>query len=182
MALTPTLPQPPSPAGFIGLSIRNCKALSQILGYFHSCLDNKTPIFVIRVEISPAWRVKKINKRFFFAVWRTTGTEKPRGATGAIDKALNGQIQTLIASGDFQGKNHETLVLYPNGAIPAKRVIVVGLGKSDKFTLDIARQAASSAAQKAHELGVTRLHTILHGVSVGGLTPEQSAEAIVEGT
>jgi len=110
------------------------------------------------------------------------GADKPKGATGAVDKALNGQIQALIASGDFQGKRNEILVLYPNGAIPAKRVIVVGLGKAEKFTRDVVRQAASSAAQKARDLGVTHLHTILHGAGTGGLAPEQAAEAVVEGT
>ncbi|MBN2003556.1 MAG: leucyl aminopeptidase [Anaerolineae bacterium] len=110
------------------------------------------------------------------------GIGKPKGATGAVDKALNGQIQALIASGDFQGKSNEILILYPNGAIPAKRIIVVGLGKLDKFTRDVACQAASTAAQKARDLGVTRLHTVLHGAGTGGLTPEQAAEAIVEGT
>ncbi len=110
------------------------------------------------------------------------GTEKPKGATGAVDKTLNGQIQALIASGDFQGKRNEILVLYPNGTIPAKRIIVVGLGKLDKFTRDVARQAASNAAQRARDLGVTHLHTILHGSGAGGLTPEQAAEAVVEGT
>ena len=106
---------------------------------------------------------------------------KPGGATGAVDKALGGQIQTLIEAGDFKGKRNEVTVLYPNGAIPAQRVIVVGLGKQDKFTLDIARQAAGTVAKKARDLGVTHIHTVLHGAGIGGLSPEESAEAVVEG-
>ncbi len=110
------------------------------------------------------------------------GVTHPAGATGAVDMALNGQIQALIAAGDFRGKRNELAVLYSNGAIPAQRVILVGLGKPEKFTLDVARQAAGVAAKRARELGVTRLHTIIHGAGSGGCDVERAAQAVVEGT
>jgi len=110
------------------------------------------------------------------------GVTVPGGATGAVDSALGGQIQALIAGGDFRGKLNEVAVLYPHGAIPARRVILVGLGKREKFTPDVIRQAAASAAKKARDLGVTQLHTIVHGAGVGKMPPEQAAAAVVEGT
>lgn len=110
------------------------------------------------------------------------GVTVPGGATGAIDAALGGQIQALIAGGDFRGKPNEVAVLYPNGALPARRVILVGLGKREKFTLDTIRQASATAAKKARDLGVTHLHTIVHGAGVGEMAPEQAAAAVVEGT
>ena len=108
------------------------------------------------------------------------GSEKLGGATAAVDNALGGQIRALIESGDFRGERNEIVVLYPRGAIPAQRVIVVGLGKREKFTLDVIRQVAGSAAKKARALGVTQVHTVVHGA--GGFTPQQAAEAVVEGT
>jgi leucyl aminopeptidase len=110
------------------------------------------------------------------------GVTVPGGATGAVDQALGGQIQALIAGGDFRGKRNEIAVLYPNGAIPAQRVILVGLGKREKFTPDVIRQAAGTAAKKARDLGVMHLHTIIHGAGIGGIEPELAAEATVEGT
>ncbi len=110
------------------------------------------------------------------------GVTVPGGATGAVDAALGGQIQALIADGDFRGKLNEVTVLYPNGAIPARRVILVGLGKREKFTLDTIRQASATAAKKARDLGVTHLHTLVHGAGVGGMAPEPAAAAVVEGT
>ena len=110
------------------------------------------------------------------------GAEKPGGATAAVDRALSGQIQALIDGGDFKGKRNEVAVLYPGGAIPAKRVILVGLGKQEKFSLDGVRQAAATAAKKARDLGVTHLHTVVHGAGAGGITPEKAAQAVVEGT
>ncbi len=110
------------------------------------------------------------------------GVEEPGGATGAVDAALGGQIQALIAGGDFRGKAGEVAVLYPGEALPAKRVILVGLGKSDDFDAEGVRRAAAAAAKKARSLGVTELHTITHGAGVGGLAPEDAAAATVEGT
>ncbi len=110
------------------------------------------------------------------------GVTEPGGATGAVDAALNGAIRALIEGGDFRGKRNEVAVLYPGDALPAQRVLVVGLGKEEKFTLDVVRQAAATAAKRARELGVTALHTVVHGGGVGGIDPERAAEAVVEGT
>ena len=110
------------------------------------------------------------------------GLDELGGATAAVDAALGGQITALIESGDFRGKRNEIAVLYPNGAISAARVIVVGLGKREQFALDVIRQVAGSAAKKARDLGVTNIHTVVHGAGVGGFEPQQAAEAVVEGT
>jgi len=110
------------------------------------------------------------------------GVTEPGGATGAVDKALNGAIRELIASGDFRGKSGQVAVLYPRGAIPARRVLVVGLGKQEKFNLESVRQAAAHAAKRARDLGVTHIHSILHGTGAAGLNSIEAAQAIVVGT
>ena len=76
------------------------------------------------------------------------GVELPAGATGAVDKALNGAITDVIRSGDYRGKLNELSVLYSRGALPAKRVIVVGLGAVADFNLDRVRQAAAWSARR----------------------------------
>ena len=110
------------------------------------------------------------------------GVDAPGGATGAADKALNGGIESLIASGDFTGKFKQTSVLYPRGGMPAKRVILVGLGKQEAFTLDHVRQVSAVAAQQARKLGINSLTTIVHGGGAGGLHTADAAQAVVEGT
>jgi leucyl aminopeptidase len=109
------------------------------------------------------------------------GVTQPGGATGAVDQSLGGAITDLIAGGDFKGKLGETAVLYSRGAMPAPRVIIVGLGKSEDFDLDGARKASAAAARRARELGVERLATIVHGAGIGGLEPWDAAQATVEG-
>ena len=106
----------------------------------------------------------------------------PGGATGAVDRALNGQITALIAAGDFEGKLNETLYLYTNDAISARRILIVGLGKQDEFTVDRARQAAAKAARTARDLGAKRVASIVHGAGIGGLSPLDAARAAAEGT
>jgi leucyl aminopeptidase len=110
------------------------------------------------------------------------GVQEPGGATGAVDQALGGAIRDLIAGGDFRGKRQEIAVLYPAGAIPARRVILVGLGKEEKFDGEAIRQAAAAAAKRALSLGATTLHTVVHGAGAGGRSPSEAAQAVVEGT
>ncbi|NLE77509.1 MAG: leucyl aminopeptidase [Chloroflexi bacterium] len=110
------------------------------------------------------------------------GQEKPGGATGAVDAALHGQISALMASGDFKGKKGEIVILYPAGAIPAHRVLLVGLGKAEKCHAETLRQVAAAVAQKAAALGVAEYHSVVHGAGRGGMDPADAAQAVAEGT
>jgi leucyl aminopeptidase len=98
-----------------------------------------------------------------------------------VDQALSGAIGALVSDGDLKGKLNEIAVLYPRGAISAGRVIVVGLGKAEEFTLDKARQAAGTAAKKARDLGAKSIATIAFGAGAGGLDVQSAGQATVEG-
>ncbi len=106
----------------------------------------------------------------------------PGGATGAVDAALDGHISAAIGAGDFAGKLNETLYLYTNGALPARRVLLVGLGKQEEFTVERVRQVAGKAARTARDLGAKRVASIVHGGGIGGLAPSAAACAAAEGT
>ncbi|MBN1886642.1 MAG: leucyl aminopeptidase [Thermoflexales bacterium] len=101
------------------------------------------------------------------------------GAAAAVNQALGGAIAELITSGDLKGKSGEVGVLYPRGAIPAKRVIVAGLGKPEEFTLDKLRKAAGAGSRKAHALGAKSIATSVHNDDPGQV--EQASQATVEG-
>src|SRR3989304_7895722 len=102
------------------------------------------------------------------------GVAEPGGATGAGDKALGGAIRDLIGGGDFNGKLNSTAALYPRGALPAQRIILVGLGKAEKLTLDKVRQASATATQRARALGAERGATIVDGAGGGGGAPRRA--------
>jgi leucyl aminopeptidase len=100
--------------------------------------------------------------------------------TAAVDTALSGAVKDLIESGDFKGKRNETAWLRPAGKIPAKRVLVVGLGKTADFTLDRAREAAGKAARSVRDLGVKRFTMGSPGEG-SQLTTTQQGQAAAEG-
>jgi leucyl aminopeptidase len=107
---------------------------------------------------------------------------EPGGATGAVDDAVAGAVGDLISGGDFEGGVGEVAVLYPRGAIPARRVILVGLGPQDEFDLDVVRRAAATAADKARSLGAERIASTIHGAGAGGLPLGDAAQAVTEGS
>ncbi len=104
----------------------------------------------------------------------------PSGATGAVDHALDGAISDLIAAGDLTGKMGEVGVIYPRGAMAAKRVLIVGLGKRDTFDLEAVRQASAAAIKHARALNGTQVASIVHGAGVGGLDVETAVQATIE--
>lgn len=110
------------------------------------------------------------------------GVKFPGGATGAVDRALSGAISELIAGGDLTGKPDNVAVIHPRGAIVARRVIVVGLGKADKFNLEAVREASAVAIKEAQKAGAVNVATIIHGGGIGGLDVAEAAQAVVEGS
>jgi leucyl aminopeptidase len=83
------------------------------------------------------------------------GVTKPSGATGAIDRALDGQLTQMIADGELTGSLGETRIVHTGGRLPARRVVVVGLGKRDGFDLEAVRRAVGSATRELLTTGIT---------------------------
>ena len=110
------------------------------------------------------------------------GATTPGGATAAVDRVLGGTIQELIDAGDLTGKKGETRVIYTRGAMPARRVLVMGLGPKEGFTLDTLRQVGALSGRATRDLGVSRYHSVVHGADAGGLEGSAGAQALVEGT
>ncbi len=110
------------------------------------------------------------------------GVTEPGGATGAVDAALDAAVRDVISAGDFSGQAGESLLLYTRGALPAARVLVVGLGAADKFGPAAARKAAATAVRRARELGAQTVASVVHGAGIGGLDPEAAAQMLAEGT
>jgi len=109
------------------------------------------------------------------------GITSPGGGTGAVDAALDGAIASVIADGECRGKDGELTLIRTLGKIAAPRVIVAGLGKSEKFTLDKVRSVSAGAARYARRLRCKTVATITHGAGIAGLDPEACAQAVAEG-
>jgi leucyl aminopeptidase len=110
------------------------------------------------------------------------GVERPAGATGAVDQALGGAITKLIAEGEIKGKLNELSLIHTFGKLEPERVIVVGLGKREKLTLDSIRGLMADACKFLRKLGIKRAATIVHGAGIGVMDAEKTAQAITEGS
>lgn len=110
------------------------------------------------------------------------GVKVPGGATGAVDKALGGQISKLLSSGTIDGKLGSTYPMQTFGKIKAGEVICVGLGKSKDFDTDKVRIVSDAAIKAAKKCRAKRVATIIHGAGIGGLDPKVAAQAVVEGS
>jgi leucyl aminopeptidase len=109
------------------------------------------------------------------------GVTAPGGATGAVDRALEGAITRLIADGDLKGKLNEVVVIPGGKGVRAPRVAIVGLGKPEEFSIDRIRHVSAEAARALRGRGARRLATIVHGAGIGGHEVASSATATVEG-
>ena len=110
------------------------------------------------------------------------GVTQPGGGTGAVDRALGGAISQLIADGEIKGKLGELTLIHTLDRIPARRVVVAGLGKSQDFDTGAVRRVSGDVARFLRRKGVGEYATIAHGAGIGGLNAVESAQAIAEGT
>jgi leucyl aminopeptidase len=108
--------------------------------------------------------------------------ESPEGLEGPllrVDRQWKGFLSDLIKQGDFKGELYQCWFLYTHGAIPAKRVLLTGLGKRDEFDLDRLRGAASKAGQFIRDLGLKQF--VFQLIKLDGFSEEELAEAFVTG-
>jgi leucyl aminopeptidase len=105
--------------------------------------------------------------------------ERFGAAMEGIDKALGGTMEKLIQRGDFKPKPGAVHLLYPEGRIPAKRLILAGLGKRGEFTLNRLRQAVGKAAPSLRAAGARDVTVLVNGF---GLKFEEASQALVEGS
>ena len=96
-----------------------------------------------------------------------------------VDKALGGMISRLIKRGDFKPKTGAVHLLYPEGRLPAVRLLLVGLGKRSEFTINRLRQAAGKAAPSLRSAGAQRITVVTDGI---GIDSEELGQAVSEGS
>lgn len=100
---------------------------------------------------------------------------------GGLDKALGGSLQGLLRSGEFEGRTGETLLFHTQGKVPAKRLLLIGLGKKKSLTLDSLRQAMGHAAKRARQAKVDAFTVCYPTATPKGHSPVEVAQAMTEG-
>ena len=98
-----------------------------------------------------------------------------------LDRALGGSLRKLLQSKEFEGKANEVLLYHTQGSVPAKRLVLVGLGKKNDVTLETIRQAIGTAAKRARQAKAGSFTVVLPTVTPAGMSSVDVAQAMVEG-
>jgi leucyl aminopeptidase len=98
-----------------------------------------------------------------------------------LDRALGGSLRKLLQSKEFEGKANEVLLYHTQGSVPAKRLVLVGLGKKNDVTLETIRQAMGTAAKRVRQAKAGSFTVMLPTVIPTGMSSVEVAQAMVEG-
>lgn len=106
-------------------------------------------------------------------------TETITGIAASIDEALDGLITKFVLNEDkFEGKFNTTYLLQTYGKIPANKVLIVGLGDKEKFTLNKLRELSAKIAKKVSSIKAKKVCIDLGEL---GFDASLSGQAVAEG-
>lgn len=99
----------------------------------------------------------------------------------ALDRALGGALHKQIQTETFTGERGSHRMFFTAGRIPARFVLLVGLGRRDRFDLEVLREAGAQIARAAREAHATSAALVLERGPLGEDTAPARARAIAEG-
>ncbi len=100
----------------------------------------------------------------------------------SIDAKLNGAIAHAIKGKEFEGEWLQFRLVSTLDKIPAKNILLLGLGKQKDADLELLRRAAGLSAKIVRDFcGITEYSTTLHTLDVPG-TKHERAQAVAEGS
>ena len=105
--------------------------------------------------------------------------EPLEGPIKSVDLEWKGYLSTLISQGDFKGELFQCRLIHTQGALPARRVLLTGLGKKEEFDLEKWRGAASKAGQFIRDSGIKQFAFQIKPFK--GLSEEELTESFVTG-
>lgn len=97
-----------------------------------------------------------------------------------LDSVLGGEFSRILEHGEFRGESQEILFLPTFGKIPARYVILAGLGNRDKTSSETIRKISGCVATAARRRNLVTLHSTL--ASNASDEADLASEAVVEGT
>lgn len=106
--------------------------------------------------------------------------KKLAGAALQIDRKCKGLISDLLKNRDFEGKLSQTSVIYTKDLLPAKRIALLGLGKSGEVDADKIRGAFAKAMQHLRSANIKEAAFSIDWKMISG-TKEKIVQAVVEG-
>jgi leucyl aminopeptidase len=106
------------------------------------------------------------------------GEKELKGRLAWLDRILGGQIARLLQSNEVQGKYKEHALLHSQG-IGSDRILIMGLGKKEDFSMDRVRSILAITARNCRRIHAKSL--AVDSFTPIGISAHESARAIVEG-
>ena len=104
--------------------------------------------------------------------------EKPDSdPLASLDKATRGIVAAVLDSGEFKTDLHHACVIHHPAGLKAGRLLLIGAGKKEEFTLAILRQVAGTAARAGRGAGCKSVALL----DRGDHDARESAQVITEG-
>lgn len=100
---------------------------------------------------------------------------------GLVDKALNGMLIEVGSTESFEGKIAETVQIHSHGQIPAKRILLVGLGKISELKTTDLQKAAAVIARLSKKVSAKKVAIAAPVELLEKFGPEKLGEGLVEG-
>jgi leucyl aminopeptidase len=104
---------------------------------------------------------------------------KPQPVLLIEDEAVKAAAAAVLTSGEFKAGANETLLLHAPAGLAAKRLLLVGLGKQAKATVNSVRSAAGTAVRFTKPRGIRELVFALPDADF--LPPGPCSRASLEG-
>jgi leucyl aminopeptidase len=99
----------------------------------------------------------------------------------ALDSALGGLLSKIIAEEKFRGETASFRIIYSQGRIPAKMILLMGLGKPDEFSNDVLRKIGAKIASVANEFKAKNTAGLIQPESMKSFSPHSRVQALMEG-
>ena len=109
------------------------------------------------------------------------GMKKPVGDAAVVDEAMGRAITELIGSGEITGNYNEITVLHSLGKLPAGRIVVLGLGKKNRLTIDKLRGAVAECCRRLRDRAVAGIIFSTGKDGIAGIGTRNAAQAVTEG-
>ncbi len=105
------------------------------------------------------------------------GEKADDGALKELDERTGGIVSEMLGTDEMRGKQNDTVYIYRPGKIRAERLLLVGAGKREDFSLDTIRKVTGSAARFLRGKGARSMAILRRSqLEIGN-----SAQAAVEG-
>lgn len=85
----------------------------------------------------------------------------------SLDEALSGELTSLAADARFSGKTATTLMVPTLGRVPSRRIILTGLGQTDRLGEATVARMAGAAVRAGRDSGARHIAVALPDAGVG---------------